>query len=200
MKNNQKLSILVWLFKAKATKDGRAPIYARVTIDGRSEEIALGRKALPEYWDAENKSVTEGGIEAKITNQKIVQAKTELDRLLMVLQTVIRKVITSNPLEAFVCSAGDKEVMPLELPEVEAIYRKPLSIARIAEVRDADIFQCFTGLIYQDINNLSPDDIVEVGKKRERWLIKDRGKTEVTAMIPLLPIGDELIEKYKDHP
>lgn len=87
MKNNQKLSILVWLFKAKATKDSHAPIYARVTIDGRSEEITLGRKTSPEYWDAENKSVTEAGIEAKITNQKIVQAKTNLDRLFMVLQT-----------------------------------------------------------------------------------------------------------------
>jgi site-specific recombinase XerD len=328
MKSNQKLSILVWLFKAKATKDGRAPIYARITIDGLSEEIAIGRKALPQYWDTESKLVTEGGIESKVTNQKIVQTKTDLDRLFMVLQTqykrvtptmlknaynglsplqskksggqnsgvkmmlvesldqfiaafemkvqkglrsketvkqwkttraklvsflgfeykvkdvplaaiehtfaeafydyltlhisqplseitakkhvkkirqiikigVSRKVISSNPLEAFNCSGGDKDVMPLELTEVEAIYHKALSIKRIAQVRDAYIFQCFTGLAYQDIYNLSPEHIVQVGKKGERWLIQQRGKTEVTAMIPLLPIVEEIIERYKDDP
>ena len=47
MKSNQKLSILFWLFKAKTLKDGRAPIYARITIDGAEEEISLGRKSLP---------------------------------------------------------------------------------------------------------------------------------------------------------
>lgn len=92
MKSNQKLSILVWLFKAKATKDGRAPIYARITIDGLSEEIAIGRKALPQYWDTESKLVPEGGIESKVTNQKIVQTKTDLDRLFMVLQTQYERV------------------------------------------------------------------------------------------------------------
>jgi hypothetical protein len=30
MKSNQKLSILFWLFEAKATKDGKAPIYVRL--------------------------------------------------------------------------------------------------------------------------------------------------------------------------
>lgn len=60
---------------------------------------------------------------------------------------VTRKVISSNPLDAFNCSGGDKDVMPLELTEVEAIYHKALSIKRIAQVRDAYIFQCFTGCL-----------------------------------------------------
>jgi hypothetical protein len=44
MKSNQKLSILFWLFKAKATKDGKAPIYVRVTIDGLEDEISLEKR------------------------------------------------------------------------------------------------------------------------------------------------------------
>ena len=56
-----------------------------MTIEGRSEKITLGRSALPEYGDAEHKSVTEGGIETKITHSKIVQAKTYLDRPFMAL-------------------------------------------------------------------------------------------------------------------
>ncbi|WP_353719809.1 hypothetical protein [Dyadobacter sp. 676] len=31
-------------FSTKATKDGKAPIYARITIDGLDDEISLGKK------------------------------------------------------------------------------------------------------------------------------------------------------------
>ena len=112
---------------------------------------------------------------------------------------VKKKVIASNPLEGFICSGGNKEVQPLELFEVEAIYQKELSIDRIAEVRDAFIFQCFTGFAYQDMYNLTPDNVVRVGRAGEKWLIKDRGKTDVTEMVPILPIVQELIDKYKNH-
>ncbi|WP_229206178.1 Arm DNA-binding domain-containing protein [Dyadobacter fermentans] len=50
MKSNQKLSILFWLFKAKAIKDGKAPIYIRITIDGLDDEISLGKKVHPHDW------------------------------------------------------------------------------------------------------------------------------------------------------
>jgi site-specific recombinase XerD len=103
-------------------------------------------------------------------------------------------------LEGFVCSGGNKEVMPLELFEVEAIHKKEIDIDRIGEVRDAFIFQCFTGFAYQDMYNLSPENIVKVGRSGEKWLIKDRGKTEVTEMVPILPVVQELIDKYKNHP
>lgn len=109
---------------------------------------------------------------------------------------VKKKVIAGNSLEGFICSGINKEVQPLELLEVEAIYQKELSIDRIAEVRNAFIFQCFT---YQDMYNLCPDNIVRVGRVGEKWLIKDRGKTDVTEMVPILPIVQELIDKYKNH-
>ncbi len=70
----------------------------------------------------------------------------------------------------------------------------------MAKVRDAFIFQCFTGFAYQDIYNLSNDHIKYVGSENEPWLVKERGKTKVTEMVPVLPIIAELIEKYKGHP
>lgn len=51
MKSNQKLLIMFWLKKSKATKDGQAPLYARITIDGEDEEISISRKAHPDFWD-----------------------------------------------------------------------------------------------------------------------------------------------------
>ncbi|WP_316801599.1 site-specific integrase [Pedobacter frigidisoli] len=68
------------------------------------------------------------------------------------------------------------------------------------KVRDAFVFQCFTGFAYQDIYALTPQHIKKHGVERERWLVKERGKTKVTEMVPVLPIVDEIIDKYKDDP
>lgn len=329
MKSNQKLFVMFWLKKSKATADGTAPIYARITIDGLSDEISTGRKAHPDFWDGKTKTVAKIARDSKATNQRIRQVETDLERLHGILQTqydcivpimlksvffgkpavpikkepeivekkgpdtllgcfdefiskfevkvkngtrdegtlrhwrttrrkvssfinhqfqsedlllsdmdfifaddffdhltltideplsevtakkevkkvrqvikpaVKRKIIPVNPLEGFNCSTPDKEVIPLELFQAEKIYRKEISIQRMAEVRDAFIFQCFTGYAYGDIYTLSPQNIIQVGNTGERWLIKDRGKTEVAEAVPILPIVEDLIEKYKSHP
>ena len=130
-----------------------------------------------------------------------VTAKKHIKWTRQVIQTAVRKkTIPQNPLEGFVCSSDSKEVLPLEYHEVEAIYRKRITIDRIAEVRDAFIFQCFTGFAYQDIYNLSPENIIRFGTSGERWLVKDRGKTAITEMVPILPIVEELITQYANHP
>ncbi|MES2448869.1 MAG: phage integrase SAM-like domain-containing protein [Bacteroidota bacterium] len=108
--------------------------------------------------------------------------------------------ISKNPIEKFRCGSEDPEIIPLEVFEVEKLWRKKISIDRLAKVRDAFIFQCFTGFAYQDIYNLSNEHIKYVGAENEPWLVKERGKTKVTEMVPVLPIVAELIEKYKNHP
>jgi len=108
--------------------------------------------------------------------------------------------IPKNPIGKFKCGAEDPEITPLEIFEVEKLWRKKIGIERLAKVRDAFIFQCFTGFAYQDIYNLSYEHIKYVGSENEPWLVKERGKTKVTEMVPVLPIIAELIEKYKKHP
>ena len=44
MKFKQNLSLLLWLYRGKASKDGKAPIYLRITIDGLDTDISLGQK------------------------------------------------------------------------------------------------------------------------------------------------------------
>lgn len=328
MKSNQKLSILFWLKKSKATKDGKAPIYARITIEGDEEEISTGRKAHPDFWDVASKRVTEPGSHSKATNLKIAQTEIDLERHFSILRSqyervtslmlknaywgnapankktdaidreqksltllgafsdfialfekqvskgmrsnetlkhwrttkskiaafllfqyatpdinvadikpvfadrlyeyltlymesplseitakmhvkktkqilrgcIKRELIQANPIQDFVCGGGDNEVEPLEMGQVQSIYRKKLTIHRLIEVRDAFIFQCFTGFAYQDVYGLTKDNITIVGNKGERWLIKDRGKTGVSEMVPILPIVEEIIEKYENHP
>jgi len=82
---------------------------------------------------------------------------------------------------------------------VEKIWRKKIPIRRLAEVRDAFIFQCFTGFTFQDVYALTPENIIVGGIARERWLIKDRGKTGVIEMVPIMPIVEEILLRYENH-
>ncbi|MFN0292607.1 site-specific integrase [Pedobacter helvus] len=128
-------------------------------------------------------------------------AMKQIKKIKQILYYAIDKEwLLQSPIQRFKCKGDDTEVEPLEVPDVIKIYRKKGLVKRLEEVRDAFIFQCFTGFAYQDIYHLTPEHIVEVGLNRERWLIKKRGKTKVSEMVPILPIVEELIAKYKEHP
>jgi site-specific recombinase XerD len=107
--------------------------------------------------------------------------------------------ISKNPILKFRCGGDETDIPPLEYFEVETIWHKDITITRLKEVRDAFIFQCFTGFAFQDVYALTLENIVKVGISGERWLVKDRGKTGVSEMVPILPIIDEILEKYKNH-
>ncbi|ATL48995.1 integrase [Chitinophaga caeni] len=318
--SKQDISILFWLKRsvARRSEDGKAPIYIRVTIDGRKAEISLSRKVHPDNWDEKNKQVLGKDPEVKIINRKISQAEVDLDRHFTALQAQYQYVtpemvknlyegrpaipvdpieevsfleafdyfitrfeklvkikkrsgetlrkwnsnrnkikvfikhqfkkenvllrqlpvsvaddlldflmieqdlanntamklvkdtkqvlkmakrkgwLLNNPMEEFVCTYEDPGIEELEMDEVLAIYNKELTIDRLVEVRDASIFQCFTGFAYQDIYALGPEHYITVNG--EKWLKKPRGKTGEKELLPVLPIAAALIEKYTDHP
>ena len=66
-------------------------------------------------------------------------------------------------------------------------------------VRDIFVFSCFTGLAYVDVKNLTTNNI-NYGIDGEKWIFTHRQKTESASKIPLLPIPEMIVEKYKDHP
>jgi site-specific recombinase XerD len=107
--------------------------------------------------------------------------------------------ITASPFTGFKCSYTEPQRERLTMDEVMILYQKELVIARLAEVRDVYLFCCFTGFAYQDVANLSKDNIVK-GIDGESWVVKDRKKTNTPERIPLLPISLEIVERYKDHP
>ncbi|WP_142687775.1 Arm DNA-binding domain-containing protein [Chitinophaga polysaccharea] len=93
MKSNQKLSLLFWLWRSKASKtDGRAPIYARITIDGLDDELSTSRKVLPEHWDNQLKIVTDPSPEGRKTNKKIIEMRTDLELHFRALQNQFEEV------------------------------------------------------------------------------------------------------------
>ncbi|SEA15459.1 Site-specific recombinase XerD [Arachidicoccus rhizosphaerae] len=327
MKSNQKLTLLLWQRKSKATANGYAPIYCRMSIDGKEEELATGSKAHLDEWDSATKKA-KGFPDSKRTNLRLNQITTDLERHFTLLQleydevtplmlknvynglpamqkkgapkpeiketptllqvadmninslekmvnknlrsnetlkqwkatrkkiaafikevyrdihlrideidysfatkfynylTIDRNPILSeasakkqikntkqilsfaethnyidkNPIQKFRCGGDDTDVPPLEFHEVKTLWEKNISIQRLAEVRDAFIFQCFTGFAFQDVYGLTGDNIIKVGLKGELWLSKERGKTGVSEIVPIMPIAAEIIDKYANHP
>lgn len=57
MNVKQNLSILFYLKRKKKNKDGKCPIYARVTIDGLQDEMSTGCKVGGKDWNNETKTV-----------------------------------------------------------------------------------------------------------------------------------------------
>jgi len=62
MNFKQNLTVPFWLYRQKAKADGKAPIYARITIDGKYTEISTGKKVNPASWDLNVKQVTGSGL------------------------------------------------------------------------------------------------------------------------------------------
>jgi site-specific recombinase XerD len=83
--------------------------------------------------------------------------------------------------------------------EVQDIYSKVFVTERLNLVKDIFVFSCFTGLAYIDVKNLTVSNI-SLGIDGGKWIFTHRQKTETASRIPLLPIPEELILKYADHP
>jgi hypothetical protein len=67
------------------SKDGRAPIYVRFTLDGQRKEFSLGTKIFPDPWDTEGSRVLGQSPEALLFNAQITQAKARLEKQFLVL-------------------------------------------------------------------------------------------------------------------
>lgn len=85
MKINEDLSIIFWLKREKASKDGMVPIYVRVTVNGQKDGFASGKKILPEYWDNKN-GVSKDCPDHHAINSYITKTKAGLERCFNMLE------------------------------------------------------------------------------------------------------------------
>jgi site-specific recombinase XerD len=87
----------------------------------------------------------------------------------------------------------------LSQEEIQTIYEKVFVTERLNQVKDIFVFACFTGLAYIDVKQLTLSNI-SIGIDSGKWIFTHRQKTETASRIPLLPIPQELIQKYAEHP
>jgi site-specific recombinase XerD len=107
--------------------------------------------------------------------------------------------IDKNPFANYKTKVREVERAFLTEEEVQAIIAKEFLIERVRQVRDIFIFSCYTGLAYIDVKQLTRLHI-NMGIDGERWIFTNRQKTDTRSNIPLLPMAEQILNKYKDHP
>lgn len=117
---------------------------------------------------------------------------------------IIKICLDNDWLEKNPCSRYEGKMKEVERDflteeELEKIYKKRFSSERLQLVKDIFIFSCYTGLAYVDVKGLKKDH-VGIGIDSEKWIFKNRQKTDTKSKIPLLPIAEEIIQKYANHP
>ena len=104
--------------------------------------------------------------------------------------------ISINPFASykFQFEATDRGYLSEE--ELMALMKQTVECPEIEKVRDIFVFCCFTGLSYIDVRALREENI-QKSFDGQLWIKIKRQKTNVQSEIPLLPIPQQILDKYK---
>jgi site-specific recombinase XerD len=108
-------------------------------------------------------------------------------------------LLDKDPFRGINFEYDDTEIAFLEDDEIDKIRNKNLTIERIDVIRDIYVFCCFTGLAFGDVKHLSREHL-KPGIDGNTWIKKNRQKTDVKSMIPLLEPAKKILEKYNYCP
>ncbi len=123
-------------------------------------------------------------------------------KYLQFMRKVVRLAVTydwlvKDPFANYKTSLKETNRTFLSEEELDAIIDKPISIPRLAQIRDIFVFACYTGLSFSDIAKLSPKDISR-GIDGGKWITIYRTKTDTRSSIPLLTQASDILDKYRD--
>jgi len=116
----------------------------------------------------------------------------------IVYRAISKDIITTDPFKSFKNKKIIVKKTPLSSHELSILEKKKFDSDRLNEVRDIFVFQCYTGLSYIDVKQLSNDEI-KTGIDNKQWIISSRQKTGSATTIPLLAKAIEILERYKHH-
>jgi len=135
--------------------------------------------------------------EKSIANNSTIRIVNTLKKII---RTALDKDwIDKDPFLNYKVKKEKVETRFLTQVEIDTIYKKEFKIKRLEQVRDVFIFCCYTGLAYIDVKLLSDNNIVNDIDGDSRIKI-NRKKTNTISKIPILPIAQEILDKYKDDP
>ena len=73
------IKILFWLYKSKANKEGKAPLYLRLTVNGKKKsENATGYFIKPAEWDSQKHQVKGSSNASQLINSYIATTKAQI--------------------------------------------------------------------------------------------------------------------------
>uniref|UniRef100_A0A7V2ZL52 Site-specific integrase n=1 Tax=Ignavibacterium album TaxID=591197 RepID=A0A7V2ZL52_9BACT len=88
----------------------------------------------------------------------------------------------------------ESEIIYLTESELERLYNLDIDDERLKRVRDIFVFQCYTGVRYSDIQNISKEDI-----QNSTWYLRTQ-KTHQIIEIPLNSYALSILARYSEFP
>ena len=169
---------------------------AQYVIEAKQYDILLA-EIKPSFAEeflsylSEDRTITLGGAAA---NKQIKNTKQVFT------YAVSKGWLKINPLEYFRTGDAETEVIPLEDDEINRLQNTPLTILRLDRVRDCQIVQIYTGFSYQDLEAMGRENIYKEPATGIYFLCRQRGKTGIDEMVPILPEVKRIMDKYQDDP
>ncbi|WP_321347067.1 site-specific integrase [uncultured Draconibacterium sp.] len=159
----------------------------------RSSDIELNKVSYQflkdyEFWLKTNTSCQHNAVVKYINNLgKIIR------------EAIKRGWMEHDPFKNAIFKYEEVDKPFLSQSELDKLLAKKFAIPRLEKVRDVFIFCCFTGLAFIDVKELIEKDFM-TGVDNSLWIRKKRQKTKNWSNIPVLPIAQEILEKYKTDP
>lgn len=183
--------------------------YAKVTISRFDTCLKYMKEmALKQYHlkDIPLKEVNHAFIQDYIHFLKVEKNLSEntLIRYMKVIKKITNMALanewmTKNPFVNIKFHEQEVHKEFLTKEELETLRTKSFDIPRLDLVRDVFLFQCWTGLAFIDVSELTEEHIIP-DNEGNLWIRKARQKTKIMCNIPLLDIPLQILEKYKEHP
>jgi integrase len=112
-------------------------------------------------------------------------------------RAVSRKLLRQDPFFDYVPERIEHKRRWISQDELERLMKVEMGYPTLDFTKDMFVFACFTGISYVDLYNLKHSDI----QKQEDGslvIILKRQKTGVVSCIPLLPVAQSILDKYRD--
>lgn len=78
MKTIQTFSVLFWIYKSRTKVNGQAPIYCRITVNGKRTQFSINRDIDPNKWIASVGAAKGNSEEARTLNSYLNKVRNEL--------------------------------------------------------------------------------------------------------------------------
>ena len=102
-----------------------------------------------------------------------------------------------NPISRYKCPYKNPHREVLSMLEIGMLMKARMPNKMVERARDCYVFSCFTGYAYQEVDNLTKENVV-IGMDGNKWISLCRHKTDEPELVPLLQIPLEIIDRYKN--
>jgi site-specific recombinase XerD len=166
----------------KYLKDFIKANYGRADIPLGEIDYAFG-KAYYMYMLSEKPCNNNGAIKHIQRLKKLINYAIKMDYL------------EKNPLNRLSLSLDSYTRDILTMKDVKHLQSLKIEQPHLKTVRDVFIFQCYTGLSYSDLKNLTKSNLT-TGEDGNLWMVIYRQKTNTRSPVPLLPKAVEILNMY----